>query len=68
MSMVENIVDFSVARSMAEAKMQASAKVLKISQDQGQIAADLVAAAMEDLETLISDFAGDLGGSFDAYA
>jgi len=68
MSMIDSIVSFSTARHLAEVQMAVAARVLQMAQAQDQVAADLVSAAMENLEEMIEEFAGELGTGFDAYA
>jgi hypothetical protein len=65
--MIDSIASLSIALSLARVQTAVATKVLKISQDQGQVAADLVSAAVENLEETIEDFAGELGTRFDAY-
>ena len=68
MSLVDSIASLSVAQSMAEAKMAASMKVLKISQGQQQVVADLLTAALEDVAEMTKPSATDAGTRIDARA
>ena len=68
MSLVNSIISFSTAKSLAEVQMAIAAKVLKIAQGQDQVAAELVSAAVENVEQVIEELVGDLGSNFDAYA
>ena len=68
MSLIDSIAHASTALATAKVQNQVAVKVLKIAQGQGQVAADLISAAVENLEQVIADFAADLGSQFDAYA
>ena len=68
MSLVNSIASFSIAKSMAEVQMAVAAKVLKMAQGQDQVAAELVSAAVENVQQAIEDLVGDLGSNFDACA
>ena len=68
MSLVDSIASFSVAKSMAEAKMAASMKVLKMAQGQQQVAADLLTSALEDVVEMTEQFAADAGTRIDVRA
>lgn len=68
MSLVESIIGFSSAYSQAKVRMEVAAKVLKIAQGQNQVAAELVSAAVENVEEMITDLAADLGNQIDVSA
>jgi len=67
MSLIESVANFKAAESMVQVQMAVAAKVLKTTQDQGQMAVELINAALEGMEQAIKDLAGDLGSSLDAY-
>ncbi len=58
----------AAGQSMAKLQTEVAAKVLRISNDQGQIAADLLNAAMENVQESLEAMVGGLGDNFDAYA
>ena len=69
MSSISSIAQFSIAMSQAKLQTEVATRVLKLAQDsQSQIAAELVSGAVENLEEIIMDFAGQMGSTFDAYA
>jgi len=68
MGFVESIIDFSSAYNMAKLRMEVAAKVMKIAQGQDQAAAELVSAAVEDVEEAMAELAADLGGQIDISA
>ena len=67
MSMIDSIVSFKSAESIAQVQMAVAAKVLKMAQGQDQVAADLVSAALENVEQCMEELAGQLGTNFDTY-
>ena len=70
MDLVSSIASFSTTQALVEAQFQAAAKILKISQHQGDAAVQLVQSAAENLDQVITDFAEQLGdsGGVDVYA
>jgi len=68
MSMIDAIASYSTAMSTAQARSEAAVKVAKIAQGQGQVAADLVSAALESVEEMVSEFAADAGSNLDLLA
>ncbi len=68
MDLVSSIAGFSTAQALVEAQFQAAAKILKISQDQGNVATQLLQAAVENMEQVVTDFAEQLGADLDVYA
>lgn len=67
MSLIDSVVSFKAAESMAQVQMAVAAKVLQATRDQGQMVAELLSAALEGMEQAIEDLAGDLGSNIDAY-
>ncbi|MBP7933781.1 MAG: hypothetical protein KA354_03950 [Phycisphaerae bacterium] len=68
MSLIDSIVGFKAAQTTAEIQMAMAAKILKITQGQGQAAADMVAAANENLEKAMSEMLEGMGSGYDRYA
>ena len=68
MSLIESIVNFKTAESLAKVQMAVAAKVLNVAKDQGQMAVELVDAAVETMQETSDNLANDLGGHFDGYA
>ena len=68
MSMIDAIASYSTAMSTVQARSEAAIKVAKIAQGQGQVAADLVSAALESVEEMVSEFAADAGSNLDLLA
>jgi hypothetical protein len=68
MDLANSIASFSTAQAQAELQFKVAARILKISQDQGNVATQLVQAAVENLEEVVTGFAEGLGSGFDTYA
>lgn len=68
MSSISSIASLATAQSAAELQMAAATKVLKISQDQNQVVADLLTGMLEDVEELVSGVAGEVGTTIDVSA
>jgi hypothetical protein len=68
MDLVDSIASFSTARSMAEVQSAVAVKVLKMAQGQGQVAADLVASAVEGAQQSIEALAEGMQSQIDTYA
>jgi hypothetical protein len=68
MDLTTGIAQASTDLAGAKLRMEVSTRVMKLAQAQGQVAADLVSAAVESVQASMEDIAGDLGGSLDAYA
>ena len=68
MSLIDSIVGFKSVQTTAQLQMAAAAKILKITQGQGQAAADMVTAANENMEKAISEVLEGMGSGYDGYA
>lgn len=69
MDAIGAIPGYASAVSLAQVQMAAAAKVLKLAQTAAaQPAAELLDAAMENVQQILSAMADDLGGQIDAYA
>ena len=68
MSMIDSIAGLSTAMSQAQLQTDVSTKVLKLAQQQSQPAAELLDAAMENVQEIISEMAGGAGGNVDTTA
>jgi len=67
MSLIDSIVSFKAAESLAQVQMAVAAKVLQTTRDQGQMVVELLNAALEGMEQAIVDLASDLGTNLDTY-
>lgn len=68
MDPIQGITGQVTAAKLAETQMALSLKVLKLAQAaQAAPAAELLDRAVENLESLIGQVAGDLGGNLDAH-
>jgi hypothetical protein len=54
--------------SQAQARVEAATKVAKIARGQEQVVADMVAAALEDVQEMVTSMTGELGKQIDTYA
>jgi len=68
MSLIDSIVGFKAAQSTAQIQMAVAAKILKISQSQGQAMVDMVTAANENMEKAMSEMLEGMGSGYDGYA
>lgn len=68
MSLIDSIVGFKAAQSTAQIQMAVAAKILKISQGQGQAMVDMVTAANENMEKAMSEMLEGMGSGYDGYA
>ncbi len=69
MSMIGDIAGFSTALSTAQVQSAVATKVLKLAtQQEGQVASQLLESAMENLQAIITQFAGDIGNTIDVEA
>lgn len=68
MDLVSSIAEFSIARSMAEARVAAATKVLNIARSTDQAAADMLTSAIDDVADMVEDFAGEIGAHIDTLA
>lgn len=67
MNLINSIASFKAAETMAKVQYAVAAKVMQASRDQGQMAAELVSQAAENMQQIVSQMAADLGTHFDAY-
>lgn len=69
MDSIGNIAAFSTAMSTARLQTVVAAKVLKMAMQQnGQVASKLLESAMENMQAIVTQFAGDLGNTIDIEA
>ena len=68
MSLVSSIAQMSTLLSTAQTRVEVATKVAKIAQGQDQVVADMVTAALEDVQEMVTAMAGDLGTQLDTYA
>jgi len=68
MDSVSGIAQVSTLLSTAQARIEAATKVAKIARGQDQVMADMVTAAMEDVEEMVMAMSEDLGTQIDTYA
>lgn len=68
MSLIDSIVGFKAAQSTAQIQMAVAAKILKITQGQGQAMVDMVTAANENMEKAMSEMLEGMGSGYDGYA
>lgn len=68
MSMIDNIAGMATAMKQAQLQTDVSTRVLKLAQGQGQVAADLLDAALENVEAMVGGMAEGLGENVDASA
>ncbi len=67
MSMIDGIASMSTALSQLQLQTEVSTRVLKMAQGQGQVSAQLLNAAMENVQEVISEMAEGLGDGVDIY-
>lgn len=68
MDLISGIAQMSTLLSTAQARVEAAAKVAKIARGQDQVVADMVTAALEDVQEMVTAIAEDLGTQIDAFA
>lgn len=68
MSMIDTIAGFSTAFKQAEVQAAVAVKVLKMAQGQDQVAANLLADALESVEQSMEEFARTAGAQIDTLA
>ncbi|MGQ9648887.1 MAG: putative motility protein [Phycisphaerae bacterium] len=67
--MIGDIAGFSTAMSTARLQTTVAAKVMKMAMQQnGQVASKLLESAMENMQAIVTQFAGDLGNNIDIQA
>jgi hypothetical protein len=68
MSTIDSIAGLSTAMSQARLQNEVSTQVMKLAQGQSQATADLLNAALENVQELITGMAEGLGENLDASA
>ena len=68
MDSVTGIAQMSTLLSQAQARVEAATKVDKIARGQEQVVADMVTAALEDVQEMVTSMTGDPGTQIDTYA
>jgi hypothetical protein len=68
MSTIDSIAGLSTAMSQAKLQTEVATRVLKLAQGQNQPAADLLEAALENVQETVSELVQDAGCSLDACA
>jgi hypothetical protein len=67
MSMIDGIASMSTALSQLKLQTEVSTRVLKMAQGQDQLTAQLVDAAMENVQEILTGMAEGLGNGVDVY-
>ncbi|NLX23878.1 MAG: hypothetical protein GXY55_19675 [Phycisphaerae bacterium] len=68
MDLVGSISGLQAAETMFRVQMAVAAKAMQVSRDQGQMAVDLLTAAMEGIQESMEQMLGDLGTHLDLSA
>ena len=68
MDLVSNIADLSILRSQVELQVGLATRVFKVARDQSQSTASMMNEALENVEQMVEDFAGDVLSHVDVYA